>query len=97
MLRKIKEKVKHHLNRQLCWRQRISTLRASSARRRTSAEFVDQRMTMAKSYPDKFALLKAAICDRGSGVMLRVWGLSRRDYQLHCVSNRWRSSRFRFV
>ena len=61
MFRTLKEKVKHHLNRQLLLAARdIDSARQFRAAQQ-SAEFVDQHMTMAKSYPDKFALLKAAI------------------------------------
>jgi hypothetical protein len=61
MFRMFKEKVKHHLGRQLLEAAKdIDSARQFRAAQQ-SAEFVDQHMTMAKSYPDKFALLKAAI------------------------------------
>lgn len=61
VLRNIKQKLKHHLNRQLWLAARdIDSARQFRASQDT-AEFVDQKMAMAKSYPDKFALLKDAI------------------------------------
>ena len=61
MLQTIKKKLKHQLTRQLL----LAAKDIDSARQfraaQESAEFVDQRMTMAKSYVDKFALLKAAV------------------------------------
>jgi Macrocin-O-methyltransferase (TylF) len=61
MIRTLKETVKRHLNRQLLLAAKdIDSARQFRAAQQ-SAEFVDQHMTMAKSYPDKFALLKAAI------------------------------------
>jgi hypothetical protein len=61
MIRMFKEKVKHHLDRQLSRAARdIDSARQFRAAQQ-SAEFVDQHMTMAKSYPDKFALLRAAV------------------------------------
>ena len=57
----LKEKAKHHLNRQLLQAVRdIDSARQFRAAQE-SADFVDHHMTMAKSYPDKFALLKSAI------------------------------------
>ena len=61
MFQTIKKKVKRQLTRQLL----LAAKDIDSARQfraaQESAEFVDQRMTMAKSYVDKFALLKAAV------------------------------------
>ena len=61
MLRAIKQKLKHHLNRQLLAGGKGYRLCAPVPGMQDSAEFVDQQMAMAKSYPDKFALLEAAI------------------------------------
>jgi hypothetical protein len=56
-----KEKVKHQLRHQLFQAARdIDSARQFRAVQE-SADFVDQHMAMAKSYPDKFALLKSAI------------------------------------
>src|SRR5271155_5358542 len=61
VLRTLKEKAKHHLNRQLLQAAKdIDSTRQFPAAQE-SAEFVDQHMAMAKSYPDKFALIKASI------------------------------------
>jgi len=61
LFRTIKDKVKHQLTRQfLLAAKDIDSARQFRAAQE-SAEFVDQSMTMAKSYPDKFALLKAAV------------------------------------
>jgi Macrocin-O-methyltransferase (TylF) len=61
LFRNIKDKVKHQLTRQLL----LAAKDIDSARQfraaQESAEFVDQHMRIAKSYPDKFALLKAAV------------------------------------
>ena len=61
MLQTVKKKLKHQLTRQLL----LAAKDIDSARQfraaQESAEFVDQRMTMAKSYVDKFALLKDAV------------------------------------
>jgi hypothetical protein len=57
----LKEKAKHHLNRQLLLAARdIDSARQFRAAQE-SADFVDHHMPMAKSHPDKFALLKSAI------------------------------------
>jgi Macrocin-O-methyltransferase (TylF) len=57
----LKEKAKRHLNRQLLQAARdIDSARQFRAAQE-SADFVDHHMPMAKSYPDKFALLKSAI------------------------------------
>jgi hypothetical protein len=61
MLRTIKDKVKHHLTHQLLQAAKdIDSARQYRAAQE-SADFVDQHMTMAGSYADKFVLLKAAI------------------------------------
>ena len=61
MFRTFKEKVRNQLSRQL-W---LAARDIDSARQfravQESAEFVDQHMKMSRSYPDKFALLKAAL------------------------------------
>ncbi len=65
MLRAFKEKVKrrirYHLNRQLSEATKDIEFARQVRAAQKSAEFVDQHMKMAKSHPDKFALLKAAI------------------------------------
>ncbi|MGA8438466.1 MAG: TylF/MycF/NovP-related O-methyltransferase [Candidatus Sulfotelmatobacter sp.] len=65
MLRGFKEKVKrrirYHLNRQLSEATKDIEFARQVRAAQKSAEFVDQHMKMAKSHPDKFALLKAAI------------------------------------
>ena len=61
MFQLLKEKAKRHLNRQLLQAARdIDSARQFRAAQE-SADFVDHHMPMAKSYPDKFALLKSAI------------------------------------
>jgi hypothetical protein len=64
MFRAFKEKVKghlrHHLNRQLSEATRDIEFARQFRAAQESAEFADQHMKMAKSYPDKFALLEAA-------------------------------------
>jgi Macrocin-O-methyltransferase (TylF) len=65
MFRAFKEKVKgrmqYHLNRQLSAATRDIEFARQFRAAQESAAFADQHMKMAKSYPDKFALLKAAI------------------------------------
>jgi predicted O-methyltransferase YrrM len=65
MLRAIKEKVKrrirYHLKRQLSEAAKDIEFARQFRAAQESAEFVDQHMKMAKSHPDKFALLKSAI------------------------------------
>ena len=65
MIRAFKEKVKRriqdHLNRQLSEATKDIEFARQFRAAQESAEFADQHMRMAKSYPDKFALLKAAI------------------------------------
>jgi hypothetical protein len=65
MFRGFKEKVKLHLqdylNRQLYKATRDIEFARQFRASQQSAEFADQHMKMAKSYPDRFALLEAAI------------------------------------
>ena len=65
MFRALKEKVKHrlryHLNRQLSRVMKDIEFARQFRAAQESAEFADQHMRMAKSYPDKFDLLEAAI------------------------------------
>ena len=64
MLRTFQEKAKHHLNRQLLQAVKDIDCTRQFQVAQESAEFVDQHMAMAKSYPDKFVLLKASITQR---------------------------------
>ena len=87
VLRAIKQKLKHHLNRQLWLAARdIDSARQSRASQ-DSAEFVDQQMAMAKSYPDKFALLKAAIARIDVHGLCCEFGVYRGEtINFHCLS-----------
>ncbi|MGD1216044.1 MAG: TylF/MycF/NovP-related O-methyltransferase [Terriglobales bacterium] len=58
---KMKRRVRYHLNRQLSEAAKDIELARQFRAAQESAEFADQHMTMAKSYADKFALLKAAM------------------------------------
>jgi len=58
---KVKRRIRYHLNRQLSEATKDIQFARQFQAAQESAEFVNQHMRMAKSYPDKFALLKAAI------------------------------------
>jgi hypothetical protein len=58
---KVKRRIRYHLNRQLSEATKDIEFARQFRAAQESAEFADQHMRMAKSYPDKFALLKAAI------------------------------------
>jgi hypothetical protein len=58
---KIKRRLRYHLNRELAEMSKDIDFASQSRAARESAEFVDQHMKMAKSYPDKFSLLQAAV------------------------------------
>jgi hypothetical protein len=57
----VKRRIRYHLNRQLFKATKDIEFARQFRAAQESAEFADQHMRMAKSYPDKFALLKAAI------------------------------------
>ena len=58
---KVKRRIRYHLNRQLSEATKDIEFARQFRAAQESAEFADQHMRMAKSYPDKFGLLKAAI------------------------------------
>ena len=58
---KLKRRIRYHLNRQISEATKDIEFARQFRAAQESAEFADQHMRMAKSYPDKFALLKAAI------------------------------------
>lgn len=58
---RVKRRIQYHLSRQLTDASKDIVLARQFRAAQQSAEFADQHMTMAKSYPDRFALLKAAI------------------------------------
>jgi macrocin-O-methyltransferase TylF-like protien len=58
---KVKRRIRYHLDRQLFEATKDIEFARQFLAAQESAEFADQHMRMAKSYPDKFALLKAAI------------------------------------
>jgi hypothetical protein len=61
VLRTFKEKLKYYLTNQLLPAAKDIDAARQFRAVQESAEFVDEHMVMAKSYPDKFALLRAAI------------------------------------
>jgi hypothetical protein len=58
---KVKRRIRYHLNRQLSKATKDIEFARQFRAAQESAEFADQHMRMAKSYPDKFGLLRAAI------------------------------------
>jgi hypothetical protein len=58
---KLKRRLRYHLNRQISKAAKDIEFARQFQAVQASAEFADEHMRMAKSYSDKFALLKAAI------------------------------------
>src|SRR6267143_5881073 len=58
---KVKRRIRYHLNRQISNATKDIEFARQFRSAQESAEFADQHMRMAKSYPDKFALLEAAM------------------------------------
>jgi hypothetical protein len=58
---KVKGRIRYHLNRQLSEATKDIEFARQLRAAQESAEFADQHMKMAKNYPDKFGLLKAAM------------------------------------
>lgn len=58
---KVKRRIRYHLNRQISASAKDIEFARQFLAVQQSAEFTDQHMKMASSYPDKLALLKAAL------------------------------------
>lgn len=101
MLRAIKEKVKrrirYHLKRQLSEAAKDIEFARQFRAAQESAEFVDQHMKMAKSHPDKFALLKSAIEQVEIPGLYCEFGVYSGESVNFIASGRGRGSRLRFV